>query len=457
MQLRLKAAKEAWEAQVQRLEAAYAKMEAAPKGSAEFKAAQSEFDQVRSDLEATKAEYERIRLVADSRAAAGVGLAGGVRVTGEPKTYDKGSPFSIFRDMLGAYMGDLACSRRLEAHKNETRVDRPAAFERAVAWQNGRAAAQFDLSSTDSAGGYLVAPLHLQEQFIGLPRAGRPLANAIGSLELPADTDSITIPKLSTGTATATQSDGGAVQETDATLTEITIPVRTIAGMQDASQQVVDRSRPAVDQIIYGDLRADYDTKLEVQVINGNGTAPNARGLLQVSGIEAVTYTDASPTVAELYPKYSDAIWNRINTLRFIPPNLIVQHPRRWGWATAAVDSTGRPLVTQYNPQNAPAAVATLVAQGIVGEIQGVPVLVSASVPTNLGASTNEDISIVLNTADQVLMEDPEGPYLGLFPDIGSGTLTLRFRLHNYFAFSGERLPKSIATIGGTGFVTPTF
>lgn len=455
---RLEAARAAWEKAVERLEAASTALDGIEEG-ADRAPLEVEYDAAKADVATGKAEYERHADVAAARGGlpTSVGTPGAdVRVTAEPETYAKGSPNSIFADMMGAYMGELGAIQRLDAHKREMRVERPEAFERATQWHRGRAAAQFDLSSTDAAGGFLVAPLHLQEAFIGLPRAGRPTADAIGSNELPADTDSITIPKLTTGTATAAQADGGAVQETDAVLAEITIPVKTVAGLQDASQQLVDRSRPGIDQIIYRDLKLDYDTKLDLQVLNGSAAGANARGLLQVASIEVVTYTDATPTVPELYPKFADAIWNRVSTLLFRPPNLVIMHPRRWGWISAAVDSTGRPLVTKYNPQNSPGDFRALVAQGIVGEIQGVPVLVDASVPITLGAGT-EDIAIVLATDEQYLAEDPAGPYLGLFPDIGSGTLTLRFRLHNYFAFSGERLPKSIATVGGTGFIAPTF
>jgi hypothetical protein len=54
-------------------------------------------------------------------------------------------------------------------------------------------------------------------------------------------------------------------------------------------------------------------------------------------------------------------------------------------------------------------------------------------------------------------LRGPSGPYLETFRDVGSGTLTVRFRLHNYWAQINERRPKAISVISGTGLVAPTF
>lgn len=343
---------------------------------------------------------------------------------------------SFFADLYEDKRGNRAAHDRLTRHQAQM-VER------------------YDLNSTDGTGGNYVPPVFLQDEFIALARAGRPFANAVRGLPLPPNTDSINVPRMATGTAVAAQADLGTVQETDATDDLVTVPVRTIAGGQDFSRQLFDRSTPGIDMIVGADLEAAYATALDAQTINGSGTAPNARGVLNVTGIISVTYTDASPTVGELYPKIADAI-QQIHTSRFLSPTAVVMHPRRWAWILAALDSSNRPLVSPYAPQNAAALLERVGAENVVGNIHGLPVIVDSSVPTNLGAGTNEDRIIVTRLEDLYLFEDgsPQG---ATYFEVLSANLAVRVQRWGYFAFTAERYPKATAVISGTGLVTPTF
>lgn len=373
-------------------------------------------------------------------------------------TYQRSGEYSFFSDMYQSRMnGDRRAQDRLTAHMNE---------QEQIAADEGRA-----LSTTAGAGGQFVPPTWMNDEWVRLARAGRPTANIVRHFDLPDGANSINIPRVATGAATAAQADNGSVQSTDPTTDSIAVPVRTVAGQVDTSRQLVDRAQPGIDQILFGDLHADYATKINVQVISGTGSGANATGILNTASIEAVTYTDASPTPAELYPKIADAVYNRVGTLRLMPAEAIVMHPRRWGWLLAAVDSSGRPLVVP-NPNagvvgfGAVAAVADGAQGGVdlstnaptvpVGFMLGLPVYVDPSIPTNLGGGTNEDTIIVLRASDAYLFEDGE-PNDATYFEVLSGSLGVRFQVYGYFAFSAARYPKSIATIGGTGLVTPTF
>jgi hypothetical protein len=140
-----------------------------------------------------------------------------------------------------------------------------------------------------------------------------------------------------------------------------------------------------------------------------------------------------------------------------MPPTAIFMHPRRWASILAASDTASRPLVTPYAPQNAVGDFGGVVSQGLVGSMQGLPVYVDANIPSTLGSGTNEDRIIIVRTDECFVYEESSGPYLETFRDVGSGTLTVRFRLHNYWAQINERRPKAISVIAGTGLVTPTF
>lgn len=357
--------------------------------------------------------------------------------TREPFTYRKaseGGQHSFFKDVYLASKGNSASIARLQRHQREM----------AVEFRN-------DLTTVATDGGEFVPPQHLQEEWAALARAGRVFANTIPSRPIPSTGMSFTVPKVTGGTTTALQTtENTAVSETDAVTAEITLTVRTIAGMQDISRQAFERSDPGLDQVIGADLAADYAVRLDTHLLNHASD-----GILNNGNINSVTYTDASPTVPELYPKLADAI-QKIHTLRFMSPDAIFMHPRRWAWILASLDTSNRPLVTPYAPQNAVGNFGGVVAEGAVGNMQGLNVFVDANLPATNGAGTNEDVILVTRLADNLFYESPT-PTVRTFEDVGSGTLTVRIQVYGFIAYSSDRYGKAHSKITGTGLVAPTF
>lgn len=402
---------------------------------AELRTALVAADEARAGLEARETE---LAAAEEARAAAaalaqriGAPTATEVRVTSEPDIYHRHGRHSFVVDLYRSQMlGGVGFPDSVE------RLQRHSAF---MAEQRDASVASF---------GGLIPPQYLVDEFAPLARAGRPFSNSIRLLPLPADGTSFTIPRGTTGTSTDEQSsEGDAVSETDYDETDLTFALRTIAGAQDVSRQSLERGHN-IDLIVFADLAADYAVKLNVK---------NITATLGTSGVESVTYTDASPTLPELHPKIADAV-QRVNALRFMPATAIWMHPRRWGWMTAQVDSTGRPLVSTNAPQN-PMGVGQAAAYGqVVGEMLGLPVITDASIPTNLGSGTNEDVIIVGRAPDAILWEEDGGAPKELrFEATQAKKLTVELVAYGYSAFTAGRYPKAFAKIGGTGLVTPTF
>lgn len=363
-----------------------------------------------------------------------------MQVTAEPETYRRGGTASYFRDLV-----------RAQLHGSRDAIERLARNDREVKAELEKRA----LSTTDGAGGEFVPPAWMMDEWVGLARASRVVANRLRSMPLPAGTDSINLPRLATGTAVAEQAtQNTAIQNTDATTNAVTAAVATIAGQQVVSLQLIEQSPINMDDVLLADLAADYAIKADVFVLTNN--AAGKRGLLNVSGANAVTYTDASPTAGELYAKVADAI-QQIHTGRFMPPDVIFMHPRRWAMLLSALDSAGRPLVTPAAnaPQNVIAAVGTINSEGFVGSMQGLPVFVDPNIPINLGAATNEDRIIVARSSDVILFEGT--PRSETFRETKAAELSVLLRFYNYVALHSERYAKSISVISGTGLVTPTF
>lgn len=367
-----------------------------------------------------------------------------VTVNSEARMYEKGNGRSYFADLAKAQINqDVDARQRLERHAAEVRID-PEYQE------------QRDLNRTDTSGGYFVPPLWLAD-YVELARAGRPTANLVTNLPLPPGTDSINVPKISTGTATAIQvGDGSTPQETDLADTSVACGVKTIAGQQDMSIQLFEQSPFNFDQIVMADLAADYATKVDVQVLSGSNANGQVKGIYGATSVNTVTWTDTTPTVSEFYSKLADGI-QKIHTNRFMAPTVIVMHPRRWAWLLASVDSQGRPLVVPngQGPMNAIGSFAGVVSEQVVGSLQGLPVVTDPSIPITDGTGTNEDSIIVMRAQDCVLYES--ALRTRVLPEVLSGTLQVRTQVYGYLAFTAERQPKSIALLQGSGFAAPTF
>jgi len=349
----------------------------------------------------------------------------------EPKTYSQHSAAdgrSFFVDIVKSTRGDIEARMRLERHSQEVR----------------------DISTTVTAGGNFVPPAYLGELYAELPRPGRPFADAIGSRPLQATGMNITIPRITTGTTEViTTGDNAAVSETDIVEALLTVPVRTIAGQQDVSQQLFDRAEPSIDAVLFSDLRRAYDAALDSQLLNGPGTSGTHLGIRAVSSVNTVAFTTGSPTAALMVPKVYDAI-QQVESNRFTQADMIVMHPRRSAWLASNLSSTF-PL---FQLGSLTQASGTQDA-GMTTSLGGLRVVRDANVRTTDGASTNQDEVYVVSSPDLILWEGPL--QARVMPEIGSGTLTVRLQLFAYSAFASGRQPKAITVMSGTGLVVPAF
>lgn len=372
---------------------------------------------------------ERNAKAAEMRANAGIAPA---VVKREARTYaPENRDNSFLADAFAAqFNGDFGAKERLARHMNEERVERR------------------DVTSANFAG--LIVPQFLTELAAPLARAGRPVADIARKHALPPAGLTISISKVTTGSSTAVQTEGAAVSETNMDDTKLDISVVTIAGQQTVSRQALERGT-GVDALVMNDLIRSYHTTLDAAVV----------AEIQSSAGQSVTATDASPTVAELYPKLLDAI-QKVQTTYFGNPNVIVMHPRRLAWILAALDSTNRPLAVPVpqSPMNALAVgdggVVRYANSGYA--IAGLPVVTDANVTTSAGAGTNEDVIYIGDTNELHLWEDGDGAPMYLrFDQPKAAELDVLAVVYGYNAYTAARYQNAWAKVTGTALVTPTF
>ncbi len=415
-----------------------------------FDTAASAFDEQAAEVERCKTnldDAERRARIVDENPVTNEAAEPAVRVASEPAVYSR-APDSP------SFFSDAYAFRTLASPEARERLERHG---RAVVAELREKGLQYrDVGTSAFAG--LTIPQFLIDLYAPLARSGSPTVNILRKSPLPDKGMVISISRATTGTAVAAQAtENAAVQETNFDDTKLDVDVRTYAGQQDVSRQALERSE-MVDEVIFSDLIGDYWTKLDDAILNADGTSGTHLGFRSTVSIIAKAYTDASPTVAEFYSAMADAI-QQMNTQRFAPATALVMHPRRWGWLTAAGDTAGRPIVlaADAGPQN-PLAIGEAAAYGnFVGTLHGLPVVTDAGLPITAGGGT-EDVVLVLRTADHILWWEGDGsPRQLRFEETQGGNLTVKLVVYGYTAFTAGRYPKAVATVGGTGLVTPTF
>ena len=117
--------------------------------------------------------------------------------------------------------------------------------------------------------------------------------------------------------------EGGTYPESALQLTEKTNPVRKIATWIPVTDEQLE-DEPRVRGYIDGRLVLMLRQRLNTQILAGNGTAPNLRGILQTVGIlTQARGTDPGP----------DAVYKAITKVRttaWAEPNVVVMHPDNW-------------------------------------------------------------------------------------------------------------------------------
>jgi HK97 family phage major capsid protein len=513
-----------------------------PEQQTEWDRLEAEIADVDGEIERRTRQTERETRAAAARAAesGGVGtdITDGTRepsgwaVGREPMTYGRGSGHSYFLDLArqsakqGSGDGGLdAANERLARHASEMRVEMPRraerreraayeqferamtsgnraerrAAERALSMMNREGVSPFErraTNRTDGTGGFLVPPLWMIDELIPYLRAGRDFADLWHNFPLPGGTDSINIPRITIGAATGPQvADGSTVPGRDMTDNFVNGRVQTIAGQQDAALQLLDQSPLAYDELIFGDLAADYNSQLSGQCFVGSGSQGQLNGVWPggvISNANGIYIPNTNNTAAQTWVNGGGATFSvtnsvfqgggqmlsLINRTRLRPPTHHVWHPWVWYYLLTQVDQQGRPLVVPGTPNNTGFNQAAIdddgpVASGPVGWYQGLPVILDPNVPVTFPASggTNPQMSTV--SAGQFAPAAGSGVFtpllVGAWQDLWlfegemrtraltevlSGNLQVRFQLYAYVATIPNRFQAYSNVQTGSGPTT---
>lgn len=247
-----------------------------------------------------------------------------------------------------------------------------------------------------SAGGYLVPPSYIQE-LVALRRASTPLRNfisVVGGIK----TNLVYVPTQTGVSTVGWTAENAPKPSTDETFGQLAVNIYTLAGIAKVSNQLLEDSSPAVDQIVKTDLGRGLGIEEDRAMINGSGTG-QPTGILNTSGITATPAAGQTP--AGIYDDILAAI-ARLQQSYFGQPDAILMHPRTWAKLLTAKDSAGRFLgigtLVGSQTMMLPGVPSPTGAAGggTVTTLFGIPLVIDANMPINLTVAANANRSAIV-------------------------------------------------------------
>lgn len=416
--------------------------EAREKAKADIRGIQAKLAQAEA-IKAEELEVQRAAKEAKPTEARKPSYDHVARVGAEERTYHRGNDKfgkQFLMDICRQFSyQDVEAGTRLARHMAEERVERAEYLQRAVG---------------TSAWAGLTVPQYLTDMYAPAAVALRPFADICNKHELPESGMTVNISRVTTGSSAALQaSENAAVSETDMDDTLLSVSVQTAGGQQTISRQAIDRGT-GIEDVTMQDLFNRVATVLDSTLLN-----QSTNGLTNVA--TANTYTDASPTGAELYPKILGAASGvEAALLAMGRPSHAVMNSRRWYWLSSQMGSTW-PLINWQGipPQSGGTAnPGSSYNNGIRGVLPcGLEVVTDNNVATNLGTGTNEDEIYVVPASECHLWEDANAPLFIRAEQTKAANLGVLLVAYSYFAYTFGRYANGMQKVSGTGLTTPTF
>lgn len=345
-----------------------------------------------------------------------------VKVGNEPLTYSERGEHSFFQDMVAMRNGDYEATERMHRHNQEMRTLNRAA-------------------DTSGAVQSITPPAYLTEVLTDNAQP-RPIADSLTNQGAPTAL-SFEVPSLTGANAGFQSSENSPLTTFNMSDDSVTAKTETVGAYYDVSLQAV-QFTPMNDRIIFGELQKAVNAQIEKALLQRD--VAGFRGLLHVPGAHQITYTDGTPTVAELVAKIGEAD-TEIAEARLEPAESVTVDYAYWNWLTSQVDSTGRPLVPFGEYVNAFGTGGNRTYAGNTGALlKGIPVTRAASMREG---ATPQNTIVVWRPSDALFGESQT--FLGRFDDSGSANLTVRFRAHKFVFFTVEHKADSVALIKGSG------
>lgn len=198
---------------------------------------------------------------------------------------------------------------------------------------------------TGSAGGYLVPPQYLQDQFVLSLQTAVAVANAPGVDEIPVNTNLVYLPRETLMPGASGYAEAATLSPTDPTFGQQAITIKKVADINRFSNELLADSTPAYEAYIGKSLARSVALKEDYYFLEGTGSGAAILGLGSYTGLTTAGATGSSwskggtaTTIGTDYPKNMIYLARAANW----EPNCWIMHPRTLDSLSKVKDSTGR-------------------------------------------------------------------------------------------------------------------
>jgi HK97 family phage major capsid protein len=232
---------------------------------------------------------------------------------------------------------------------------------------------------TATAGGHLV-PSPLSSRVIDLARNASRVFTA-GALTVPMTAQTLKLARLTGENTPAWRNENAAITDQDMVFDSITFTARSLVRLVKLSVELFDDADPSSEDVIANSFASQLALELDRVALRGTGSAPEPRGVLNQSGVTALTHGTNGSTIGS--PPSATVIgWeflvDGIGAVRNanFEPNAQIMAPR-----------TTQSLAKLRDTTNQYIAPPTY--------LEGIPRLNTKQVPVNLTVGTSTDCSEV--------------------------------------------------------------
>lgn len=292
-------------------------------------------------LDANSLDIDEAKMLAadeearEARRPGGSGEASGVSAPGEYLTGNR----SNWIDERGKPVRVLARGERM-AERRESSVGVGDLIRAQITGARNEAEERALSEGTNSAGGFTV-PTPLASQFIDLMRA-RSVVMTAGAMTVPMDSQTLAIARLESDPDSGWRNENAAIAEGDPTFGRVTFTARTLAGKLTLSRELAADSLN-VGAMIENAFAQSMAVELDRAALYGSGTAPEPRGVVNTSGINAVSMGTNGAAI-DGYGEILDTLLTLKNS-NAADPTAMICAPRTEIALAKRVDGDGNPLV----------------------------------------------------------------------------------------------------------------
>jgi HK97 family phage major capsid protein len=255
------------------------------------------------------------------------------------------------------------------------------------------------LAEGSGSGSYIVPEEYLPRVWDRLAAESVGLQSGFTVLET--ETDTLHVPKLTADAAAAWVAEAATISATDPTLSENIATPRKLAVLTQVSNELIADSNPRVLDVLFRNIFRSLGLKLDLGFYEGSGSAPEIRGLKNVSGIQSVSMGTNGAALTNLDP-FADAIG--LLEGENAEATAIVMHPRSWGALLKLKEQTSgnnKPLLQESAGSGS---------QGVDRRLYGVPVFLTSqlSITETQGSASNASSAYVYEAEEVIAVRRQE-------------------------------------------------